>query len=325
MDVSVIIPTKNRLWSLPKAVESCRSSEIEVQIIVVDDASDDGTADWLRRQPDLLVVNGEGWGKPWGVNRAMSFAKGKYVRYLDSDDWLNAGANEKQFAIGRNENADVVVAGYDTYKDDVLVQSQQWIPTDDFIAQQLGESFASHYSSFLLRRDFIKDIPHRTLFPASDFASRDDRCFMLEVALRHPTIAVDDAPTLCHRHHGRSRLQFQAGLRRDGIVIQQWYIYQRVLGILDRGNELTQRRKDAAAVALWPLAHWMAYTHLNTACEVAELVRTLNPKFRSPETGLLNMLYQQLGFRRTERILQLRRSTLWIFGRSKVVQTDPGI
>ncbi len=79
-DVTVIIPSRNRMWSLPKAIDSCRSSSLRVQIIVIDDGSADGTAEWLESQPDLEILQGEGWGKPWGVNRALSLAQGTYLR-----------------------------------------------------------------------------------------------------------------------------------------------------------------------------------------------------------------------------------------------------
>ena len=307
VNLSVIIPAKNRLWALPKAVDSCRSSRVRVQIIVIDDASTDGTAQWLGTQSDITVIAGEGWGKPWGVNQALGLAQGTYVRFLDSDDWLNPGANEVQFEIAERTGADLVVAGFDFYRDESLGESVPWVPTDDFLAQQLGEGSGSHYSAFIFRRDFVRSIPHRTLFPASDFASRDDRCFMLEVALRHPRIAVCPQPTLCHRQHTKDRLQFHDGLRRDGTHIQQLYIYRQVLSLLSQQGELTPRRKRAAARILWPLAHWIAYSHLPEACEVAEWVSELDPELRPAQTGLVNKLYQHLGFRWTERLLRVPR------------------
>ena len=312
-DVSVIIPSRNRLWCLPRAIESCRSVTLGIQIIVIDDGGTDGTAEWLKTQGDLEVVKGEGWGKPWGVNKALHLARGTYLRYLDSDDWLNPGANERQFEIAESTQADVVVAGLDIYQDDALVKTDSWCDTDDFIAQQLGESFGSHYSAFLFRKSFIEDIPHRTLFPSSDFASRDDRCFLLEVALRHPRIAVCSTPTLCHRQHTKDRLQFRGALRGVGTNIQHLYIYRQILGLLDQRGELTPRRRRAANKILWPLAHWTAYSHLQEACEIAEWVFTLDSEFRSPEEGLLGVLYRRLGFRKTELLLRLRRNVLALF------------
>lgn len=284
-----------------------------MQIIVIDDASNDGTAAWLKTQKDVQVIQGEGWGKPWGVNQAMSLAKGTYLRFLDSDDWLNPGTNEAQFKIAELEQSDVVVAGVDVYWDDDLFESTPWVDTDDFIAQQLGESPYSHYSAFLFKRDYVKDIQHRTLFPSSDFASRDDRCFMLEVALGRPRIVVYPKPALCHRHHRKGRLQFNGGLRADGSNIQHLYIYRQILNLLNRRGELTQRRKQAAVKVLWPLAHWIAYSHLEDGCEVAQWVFELVPDFQPPELGLLGWLYKSLGFQTTEKILRARRAVITPF------------
>ena len=309
-DVSIIIPAKDRFWALPKTIESCRSKTLNIQIIVIDDASTDGTAAWLQKQRDITTIQGEGWGKPSGVNRAVAIADGTWLRFLDSDDWLNPGANEKQFAIGEREGADVVVAGYDEYSDETFVRSHPEIALDDFIARQLGEASMGHYSGFLFRRDFVKGIPHRTHFPAGDFASRDDRCFVLEVAIRHPRIAVCDTPALCHRHHKQPRLQFRNGLRGVGTNIQQLYIYRQILALLQNRGELTDRRKRAAINVLWPLAHRIAISHLDEACRVADWIHELDPDFRAPEKGVLGSLYRQLGFRLTERILSARRRML---------------
>ncbi len=309
-DISVIIPARDRLWALPKAVDSCRSASLEIEIIVIDDASTDGTDAWLRLNPDIKVVQGQGWGKPWGINRALALARGTYIRYLDSDDWLNSGANDIQFAIAQREDADVVVAGMDIYHNETLIQRLPWEPTDDFIAQQLGEGYGSHYSAFLMRRAFVNNIPHRTLFPASDFASRDDRCFVLELALRYPRVAVAPEPTLCHRSHDRPRLQFHGGLRGVGTNIQTLYIYRQILRVLEERHELTLRRRRAAIKVLWPLAHWIAYTHLVEACELVQWIYRLDPDFVPPDSGALGALYRHLGFSATEKLLRVRRQLL---------------
>jgi glycosyltransferase involved in cell wall biosynthesis len=300
------------MWSLPQCVDSCRSTKISVEIIVIDDASTDGTADWLKAQKDVVMISGEGWGKPWGVTRALSIAKGRYVRFLDSDDWLSPGANEQQLAIGEQQHADLVVSGYHAYRDQTLIKTFPWEPTDDFIARQLGEGLTqgSHYSAFLFRRSFIQGIPHRTNFAAADFASRDDRCFILEVALRKPVIAVHDGQALCHRHHDRGRLQFRSGLRGVGTNLQHLQIYRQILAMLSRAGELTPRRRRAAAGALWPLATWIGYSHPQDAAIVSDWIYELDPTFVPPGRGLMAFCYRKLGFRRTQRLLTWRRAAL---------------
>src|SRR5205085_6884613 len=184
-------PTRNRLWALPTAVDSCKKAKCQMEIIIADDGSTDGTREWLKGQSDLITVEAGGWGKPWAVNKAFQLAQGKYVRFLDSDDWLCENANDYQFHVAEKESADLVVGGYETYDEkEKLLNKQDWIQCDDFIAQQLGECDSSHYSAYLFRREFIKEIPHRTSFAAADFASRDDRCFILEASLAKPKIGI---------------------------------------------------------------------------------------------------------------------------------------
>ena len=268
VDITIIIPTYNRLWSLPRAVESCRNNKCNVEIIVVDDGSNDGTWEWLQQNSDITAIRQNNWGKTWAVNKAFENAKGKYVRFLDSDDWINPDANDRQLAIAEQVEADLVVAGHDVYDEsETLIRTQEWVNCDDFIAQQLGECDSSHYSAFLFRKEFIRDIVHRP-----DYAFRDDRCFMLEVALALPKIAIYSQPAFCHRHHHNSRLQFATGLRNTVTNFQHLSIYQKILGELDQRGELTSRRKKAAVKILWTLAHWIAHTHLDEACELARWI-----------------------------------------------------
>jgi hypothetical protein len=119
-----------------------------------------------------------------------------------------------------------------------------------------------------------------------------------------------DQPGLIHRHHQRGRVQAERGLVDAVRNWQHLQIYRKASAILESRNELTERRKRAIAGALWPLAHWIAYTHLKEACEVASWIYTLDPNFHPPESGLLRRLYERLGFRRTEQLLKLRRVSL---------------
>jgi glycosyltransferase involved in cell wall biosynthesis len=294
------------LWSLPKAVESCRTTKCATEIIVIDDGSTDGTWEWLQTQKDVVSVRQDNWGKCWAVNKGVDIARGKYIRFLDSDDWCYPEANDTQFELAITEDADVVVGGVAVYSEqEDLIRRAEWTDCDDFIAQQLGECDSSHYSAYLFRKDFIKNIPHRP-----DFAWRDDRLFVIEVALAKPNVSVYRGIALCHRQHARERLQFPKGMRAVATNLQHVTLYRKCIGLLSSRGELTPRRCRAACNVLWPLAHWIAKTHLNEACEVAEWIFTLNPDFQPPEQGMLGIVYKRLGFRKTEYILKFRRLLL---------------
>jgi glycosyltransferase involved in cell wall biosynthesis len=247
------------------------------------------------------------------VNWAFQHAKGKYIKFLDSDDWLIQGSLRKQYDLAEREGADLVVAGYEVYEDTVRVRKQDWIMCDDFIAQNLGECDSSHYSAFLFRKDFIKDIPHRTSFASADFASRDDRCFMLETALKEPKIAILNEPALCHSHHTKGRLQFPTSLAAGCTNYQHLLIYKNILGQLADTGRLTKRRIDAATKVLWPLAHWIAKDFPKDGRKAADWIFELDRDFKIPERGALGWLYRNIGFKRTEKVLRLRRSIANVF------------
>lgn len=306
MDVSIIIPTYNRLWCLPKAVESCRNTICKTEIIVVDDGSTDGTWEWLSNQQDIVALKQDHLGKCWAVNKGYELAQGKYTRFLDSDDRLANNAIDEQFEIAETNKSDIVVSGYIVMNEaGNVVKEQPWITCDDFIAQQLGECDGSHYSAFLFNREILADVPHRP-----DFAFRDDRLLILEVAIKHPKISIHPDKALIHRSHHKERLQNTSGLQQNVQNYQHLNIYKLILNKLINQHALNKRRIFAATKILWPLAHWIAISNVDDAKKVVKWIHELNPNFKIPETGALGIVYKKLGFNLTERLLRVRRMLL---------------
>jgi glycosyltransferase involved in cell wall biosynthesis len=302
IDISIIVPTHNRLWALPKAVDSCLSTDCTVEVIVVDDGSTDGTWDWLQARKDVVSLRTDNWGKDWAVVSAMAVAQGEYVRFLDSDDWLKPRANLEQLMQARESEADVVVAGYDDYYESSgELKPHPWVDCDDFIAQQLGEVPFSHYSAFLFRRAFIRGIPHR-----QEFALRDDRMFLLEVAMRKPRLAVYRESAFVHRHHNRGRLQRSTGFTRTLTDWTHIEVYRKAVAMLAVRNDLTTRRKRAAVAQVWPVVRNLAKTQLDAASDTAEWIFELDPDFVPPVRRSLAAAYRVLGFKATERLVRIR-------------------
>ncbi|MFT3731437.1 MAG: glycosyltransferase family 2 protein [Hyphomicrobium sp.] len=309
-DVSIIIPTFNRLWALPEAIESCRNTDdgLAIEIIVVDDGSTDGTWEWLQKQLNVIALRQSNWGKAYAVNHGFAIASGEFVRFLDSDDILAPGANAAQVAEARRTSADVVAAGYIArYVRENADHTVPWTKCSDFVSQQIGECDSSHYSAYLFRKAFLDGIAHRP-----EFAFRDDRMFVIEVALKGPVVANVDIPCLIHRHHERDRIQFQRGLISDVTNWQDIQMLTKAETLLQQSGELTARRKKALANALWPVAHRVAATHLAEACKIMDRVKRLDPEFRIPHNGLLGRLHRVVGFRATElglRFVRVIRNT----------------
>jgi glycosyltransferase involved in cell wall biosynthesis len=89
--VSVLMTAYNREKYIAEAIESVLASSFkDFELIIVDDCSKDHTVEIARRytsDPRVQVhVNEKNLGDYPNRNRAASFARGKYLKYLDSDD-----------------------------------------------------------------------------------------------------------------------------------------------------------------------------------------------------------------------------------------------
>src|SRR5262245_28585882 len=89
--VSVVLTTKNRLPLLRLAVESvfaARCDRYELELIVVDDGSTDGTLEYLDGI-EAKIIRAGGVGMARARNTGMRAATGDFVTLLDDDDvWL---------------------------------------------------------------------------------------------------------------------------------------------------------------------------------------------------------------------------------------------
>lgn len=92
-EVSVIIPAYNCGKYLACAVESVSRQKVDLEIILVDDASVDRTEEIVKRLKEIAtcpinyIRNSKNLGVSLSRNRGLQCAKGKYIAWLDADDW----------------------------------------------------------------------------------------------------------------------------------------------------------------------------------------------------------------------------------------------
>lgn len=162
--VSIIIPTFNGLAHLRgclKALKETVPADLPVEIIVVDDASRDGTADYLqrfsRREPRLkIVANSENVGVIHSCNRGAATATGEYLVFLNNDTVPLKGWLAPLLRTFRDYPDAGVVGGKLVYPDGRLQEAGGVLFSDGSGARFGHNSANSHDPLF----NFVRDVDY---------------------------------------------------------------------------------------------------------------------------------------------------------------------
>jgi len=114
LKVSVIVPVYNVESYLTKCLATIsRQTLREIEIIVVNDGTKDRSRDIvveaMKKDPRIRLIDQENQGLGYARNTGLDVAQGKYVAFVDSDDWLDIGFLEAFYLEAERAEADIVV------------------------------------------------------------------------------------------------------------------------------------------------------------------------------------------------------------------------
>lgn len=113
--LSVIIPIYNAEKYLKKSIESVLNQSFkDFELILVDDGSKDESGSicdaYAEGNSRIKVIHKANGGSVSARKEGLLIARGEYVSYVDSDDWLDANMYEVMF--NDTDGADVIICGY---------------------------------------------------------------------------------------------------------------------------------------------------------------------------------------------------------------------
>ena len=150
--ITVVVPTRNSAVTLERCLASVRAQDHPaVELVVVDNASDDGSQEIAQRLSDLLLLGGP--ERSAQRNLGLARARGDYVLWIDSDMVLDTDVASSAVAVAEREGAVAVFIpetsegdGYWTacrrlerrcYVDEPLIEAPRLVRRD-FFEQQGG-------------------------------------------------------------------------------------------------------------------------------------------------------------------------------------------
>lgn len=186
--VSIIMPVYNVENFVGKAIESILAQTLtNFEFFVVNDGSTDKSGDicdeYAAKDSRIKVIHKENSGAPSARNVAIEQARGKYMYFLDSDDWAEPTMLEDMVKLANDNNAQLVVTGYyiDTYYSD-----------DEYISLDVTQPDRIFTSQREFRENAYKLFDHNLLY--TPWNKLYLASYILENNIRFPQTFWDDFP-----------------------------------------------------------------------------------------------------------------------------------
>ena len=141
ISISVIISVYNMEQYLPKCLESVINQNLrDIEIIVVNDGSSDNSLEIIRKyeaiDSRIIVINQKNMGCSVARNNGVKIAKGEYVVFVDSDDYILEKGLDELIKEGRQYKLDIVLPFlYSTFN------NKQVIKNKEFYKVKTGETY----------------------------------------------------------------------------------------------------------------------------------------------------------------------------------------
>jgi GT2 family glycosyltransferase len=222
--VSITIPTWNRLPLLREAVASVLAQTYpRWELVVADDGSSDGTAEWVRGldDPRIRVVEAPHTGHMGEVrNRGVAAGTGELVAFLDSDDLWYPRSLERMVT-------GLLAAGTSwLYGDSELVNERAepipmfargMAPRGGWVQREvLATEVGVNLGALLVRREFFERVGRFSEDPR--LRSRGDHELTNRLALHGPAAALPDVLVRVREHPTRTTATHRDGAERTAMV-----------------------------------------------------------------------------------------------------------
>lgn len=283
--LSIVIPTHRRPQQVVHAIAGAIDihAGFDIEILVIPNGQDDtwqAVAAHHAHDPRIRWLHLPTGNASAARNHGISNARGKYLRFLDDDDYFLPAAMEQLDLIDR-QGLDVCSAPLESTSPDGRHREIINLPaTDDFVTAAIRSARVSLTQGSILKREFAQGIRWR-----EDVDLYDDYLWMLDlVSTREAAWRQTPAPVCAYVQHDGLRLSRVRRSGQNSRVLVDALL--RAHGNLQSQNRLSPERNSAAATALlthvhsaFPASPLFLGSVIHQAIDIAAEARPQQPLF----------------------------------------------
>lgn len=254
--LSVIIPTHNRPQYLPRAVKSALQAtpDDNVEVIVVPNGGDET---WQESLADLLhdsriiVSPVEKGHANVARNHGLRLAKGKYVRFLDDDDFFHPEVASEQLKKLIELDADIS-CGQITKTDEFgnILEIAQQLDTDDFIAAATGRGHSTATCALVIKKNVVNNCVWD-----ENIDKNQDVYWAWEICKKQELKSIKFRKPVAAWVQHSNGFRVSKGHHRGVIAEEMTFHLLALLNVLIKRNALTENRANSIADSLWNCIH----------------------------------------------------------------------
>ena len=202
--ISVIVPCYNTEKFVKKCIESILTQTYEkLEIILVDDGSTDSTGSicdsYASKDDRVKVLHGENEGLSAARNKGMAIAKGEYITFVDSDDWIINGTYKYLISLAKKYDAECALGRtFSSFEKDNKVyyekrncQPDKLMISNEAIKMVLTSGGGACNKLFkkelLVGESFVKGV------------TNEDELFMIKIYSKSRRVILGGKQTYCYR------------------------------------------------------------------------------------------------------------------------------
>jgi glycosyltransferase involved in cell wall biosynthesis len=300
--VSVIIPCFNAEKWLAEAIDSClQQTYSHLEIIVIDDGSTDKSLEIIKSYGDKII-----WrsylhqGGNYARNRGFDLSQGKYIQYLDADDYILPEKIEKQVSLLEATGADVVYSDWRHQHhladgSSVLDKIEIAEAKTDILAALLANWWVA-LAALMYKKSAVENIGGWD----ENLPAAQDRAFFLSVVMNGGKVVYQPGCYAIYRKYGSvtvSTASKSRWLKSHHLVLQK--VEQELL----QRKQLLIKYRQALAKSYFELAREALFLDYVQYLMFLEKALVIFPEFKANSKRTVYRLMQDIiGFRQTERI-----------------------